>query len=52
MPYTADTTLAELGRRLAAGSLGDATLHVYGEPAVLWTARGDLRKRISGFLAR
>ena len=25
-------------------------LHVYAEPAVLWTARADLRERIAGFL--
>jgi 3-oxoadipate enol-lactonase len=41
---------AAVARRLA-GSLGNATLHVYDEPAVLWTARADLRDRVSGFLA-
>ena len=27
-----------------------SSLHVYAEPAVLWTARADLRGRIAGFL--
>jgi pimeloyl-ACP methyl ester carboxylesterase len=40
---------APVARRLAE-SLGHATLHVYGEPAILWTARRDLRDRISTFL--
>ncbi|HKS99875.1 MAG TPA: hypothetical protein VJT31_10125, partial [Rugosimonospora sp.] len=34
-----------------AGTLGNATLHVYPEPGVLWTARADLRKRLSTFLS-
>lgn len=33
-----------------AGALGNATLHRYPEPGVLWTHRTDLRRRISGFL--
>lgn len=33
-----------------AGVLPNATLHVYDRPDVLWTARADLRRRISGFL--
>ncbi len=41
-PVTAAERLASL--------LGDATLHVYDQPAVLWTARADLRARIAGFL--
>jgi pimeloyl-ACP methyl ester carboxylesterase len=38
-----------VAERLAA-LLPNATLHVYDEPDVLWTARADLRRRISGFL--
>lgn len=38
-----------VAERLAA-ALPDATLHVYDRPGVLWTHRGDLRERISGFL--
>jgi 3-oxoadipate enol-lactonase len=38
-----------VAERLAA-TLPDATLHVYDRPGVLWTQRGDLRERISGFL--
>ena len=30
--------------------LPHATLHVYDEPAVLWTRRADLRDRVAGFL--
>ncbi|MEN3307511.1 MAG: 3-oxoadipate enol-lactonase, partial [Micromonosporaceae bacterium] len=41
---------AAVARRLAE-SLGNATLHVYDEPGVVWTARADLRKRVGGFLA-
>ncbi|GAA2520720.1 alpha/beta hydrolase [Pilimelia columellifera] len=33
-----------------AAALPSATLHVYDRPAVLWTARADLRDRISTFL--
>ncbi len=33
-----------------AAALGSATLHVYDQPAPLWTARADLRTRISTFL--
>jgi pimeloyl-ACP methyl ester carboxylesterase len=33
-----------------AGVLPHATLHIYGQPAVLWTNRADLRARISEFL--
>ena len=32
--------------------LPNASLHVYDRPEVLWTARSDLRRRISGFLNR
>ncbi len=38
-----------VAERLAA-ALPAATLHVYDEPAPVWTARADLRTRISGFL--
>jgi 3-oxoadipate enol-lactonase len=38
-----------VAERLAA-LLPDAALHVYDEPDVLWTARADLRRRISSFL--
>jgi pimeloyl-ACP methyl ester carboxylesterase len=38
-----------VAERLAA-LLPGATLHVYDEPAVLWTRRADLRRRITGFL--
>jgi pimeloyl-ACP methyl ester carboxylesterase len=41
---------ASVAERLAA-ALPHATLHVYDRPGVLWTARPDLRQRISGFLA-
>jgi pimeloyl-ACP methyl ester carboxylesterase len=41
---------APVAERLAA-ALPHATLHVYDQPGVLWTARADLRQRISGFLA-
>jgi pimeloyl-ACP methyl ester carboxylesterase len=34
-----------------AGLLPRAELHVYDQPGVLWTARADLRQRISTFLA-
>ncbi|GGJ91389.1 hypothetical protein GCM10010123_21510 [Pilimelia anulata] len=40
---------AAVAEELAA-ALPDATLHVYDRPGVLWTARADLRTRISGFL--
>lgn len=40
---------AAVAQRLA-GSLGGATLHLYDEPGVVWTARADLRQRISTFL--
>ena len=30
--------------------LPNATLHIYDQPAVLWTNRTDLRTRISEFL--
>lgn len=33
-----------------AASLPHATLHIYDQPAVLWTNRTDLRSRVSGFL--
>lgn len=33
-----------------AGLLPHARLHVYDQPGVLWTARADLRHRISAFL--
>ncbi|GGK29743.1 hypothetical protein GCM10010124_23080 [Pilimelia terevasa] len=33
-----------------AAALPDAALHVYERPGVLWTARADLRERISRFL--
>jgi pimeloyl-ACP methyl ester carboxylesterase len=33
-----------------ASLLPSATLHVYGQPSVLWTNRADLRTRISEFL--
>jgi len=33
-----------------AGALGNARLHVFDRPAPLWTARAELRGRISGFL--
>jgi pimeloyl-ACP methyl ester carboxylesterase len=33
-----------------AAALGSATLHVYDRPYPLWTARADVRTRISGFL--
>ncbi|HEX8629469.1 MAG TPA: alpha/beta hydrolase, partial [Catenuloplanes sp.] len=33
-----------------AAALPTASLHVYDEPGVLWTARADLRERISAFL--
>jgi 3-oxoadipate enol-lactonase len=39
-----------VARRLA-DALPHATLHVYDHPGVLWTARADLRARISGFLS-
>ncbi|GAA5177796.1 hypothetical protein GCM10023322_03370 [Rugosimonospora acidiphila] len=34
-----------------ASLLPRARLHIYDRPGVLWTARADLRQRISGFLA-
>lgn len=40
---------ASVAQRLAE-SLPDATLHLYDRPAVFWTARADLRQRISAFL--
>jgi pimeloyl-ACP methyl ester carboxylesterase len=40
----------EVAERLAS-VLPRAFLHVYDEPGVLWTARTDLRRRISSFLA-
>lgn len=40
---------ADIARQLAE-VLPRATLHVYDGPGVLWTHRGDLRARISGFL--
>ena len=33
-----------------AASLGNATLHIYDQPSVLWTNRTDLRTRVAGFL--
>ena len=33
-----------------AGALPNATLHIYDQPAVLWTNRTDLRSRMSDFL--
>jgi pimeloyl-ACP methyl ester carboxylesterase len=33
-----------------AAELPDATLHIYDQPAVLWTNRTDLRARVSEFL--
>jgi 3-oxoadipate enol-lactonase len=42
---------AAVARRLAA-ALPNAELHVYDRPGVLWTARADLRDRLSGFLTR
>jgi 3-oxoadipate enol-lactonase len=41
---------AVVAERLAA-ALPRATLHLYDQPGVLWTARADLRERIAGFLA-
>jgi pimeloyl-ACP methyl ester carboxylesterase len=38
-----------VAERLAA-ALPDAILHVYERPSVVWTARADLRERISAFL--
>jgi pimeloyl-ACP methyl ester carboxylesterase len=38
-----------VAERLAA-ALGAAELHVYDRPGVLWTARADLRERVSAFL--
>jgi pimeloyl-ACP methyl ester carboxylesterase len=40
---------ADVAERLA-DLLPNATLHVYPQPAVLWTDRADLRTRISEFL--
>jgi pimeloyl-ACP methyl ester carboxylesterase len=40
---------AEVAERLAE-LLPSATLHLYDEPGILWTARADLRSRIAGFL--
>jgi 3-oxoadipate enol-lactonase len=40
---------AEVAERLAE-LLPSASLHVYDEPGILWTARADLRARIAGFL--
>ncbi len=40
---------AEVAERLA-GLLPGASLHVYDEPGILWTARADLRTRIASFL--
>lgn len=42
---------ATVAERLAE-ALPNATLHVYDRPHVIWTARTDLRERISGFLNR
>ncbi len=39
----------DVAERLAA-ALGSATLHVYDQPYPLWSARADVRTRISGFL--
>jgi len=39
----------EVAERLA-DLLPNATLHVYDEPGILWTARADLRKRLATFL--
>ncbi len=39
----------EVAERLAE-LLPNATLHVYDEPGILWTARADLRKRLATFL--
>jgi pimeloyl-ACP methyl ester carboxylesterase len=33
-----------------AATLPNATLHIYEQPAIVWTNRADLRDRISGFL--
>jgi 3-oxoadipate enol-lactonase len=33
-----------------AAALGNASLHVYQQPHPLWSARADVRSRISGFL--
>lgn len=33
-----------------ADVLPNATLHIYAQPSVLWTNRGDLRSRVSEFL--
>lgn len=41
---------ASVAERLAE-SLGGASLHLYDEPGVVWTARADLRRRISTFLS-
>jgi 3-oxoadipate enol-lactonase len=38
----------DVAERLA-GALPNATLHVYDRPGVVWTARADLRTRISEF---
>jgi pimeloyl-ACP methyl ester carboxylesterase len=40
---------ADVAERLAE-LLPAATLHVYDEPGILWTARADLRARIATFL--
>jgi len=39
----------QVAEQLAA-ALPNATLHIYDQPAVLWTNRADLRLRISEFL--
>jgi len=39
----------EVAEQLAS-VLPNAILHIYGQPAVLWTNRADLRSRICGFL--
>jgi 3-oxoadipate enol-lactonase len=44
-----DAHPVEVARELAA-ALPDATLHLYDHPGLLWTARSDLRSRISAFL--
>jgi 3-oxoadipate enol-lactonase len=44
-----DTHPVEVAQELAA-ALPNAALHVYDHPGLLWTARTDLRSRISAFL--
>lgn len=45
-----ETHPVAVAERLAA-ALPEAQLHVYDRPAVVWTARADLRERIGAFLS-